>query len=280
MNSIRSKIFWGVGAVVLFVLLQSAAMWWYGNRVGNQVKTAINQNFAAASLLSDVIIEAQKMRRFEKEMFIYAAVKEKREGYVKEWEGAQRTMMDTLINGAADARKGLFNATETQEMKTWMDAAQFYEREFRKTVDTARSLEATPPASLTIDLNTAIGPGKDRFRTLLGGAQKMREAKEKSSKDISGEIESAFRVQSIVALVLTLLGLTVGALMVRAVMKSVTKPLTALTDATEKISRGLADSSIAASGIAEYSPLEAALERLRVAQKAMVERMSRAARPA
>jgi methyl-accepting chemotaxis protein len=279
MKSIRSKIFWGVGAVVLFVLLQSAAMWWYGNRVGNQVKTAINQNFAAASLLSDAIIEAQKLRRYEKEMFIYAAVKDKREGYVKEWDGAYRTMVETLINGVADARKGLFNAQETQEMKVWLEAAQFYEREFRKTADMARNQEAAPPASLTIDLNTAIGPGKDRFRTLLNGAQKMREAKEKQSKDISDEIESAFRMQNIVALVLTLLGLVVGTLMIRAVMSSVTSPLTALTNATEKISKGLAEQSIATSGIAEYTPLETALERLRVAQKAMLERMSRAAKP-
>jgi methyl-accepting chemotaxis protein len=279
MKSIRSKIFWGVGAVVLFVLLQSAAMWWYGNRVGNQVKTAINQNFAAASLLSDAIIEAQKLRRYEKEMFIYAAVKDKREGYVKEWDGAYRTMVETLINGVADARKGLFNAQETQEMKVWLEAAQFYEREFRKTADMARNQEAAPPASLTIDLNTAIGPGKDRFRTLLNGAQKMREAKEKQSKDISDEIESAFRMQNIVALVLTLLGLVVGTLMIRAVMSSVTSPLTALTNATEKISKGLAEQSIATSGIAEYTPLETALERLRVAQKAMLERMSRAAIP-
>jgi methyl-accepting chemotaxis protein len=280
MNSIRSKIFWGVGAVVLFVLLQSAAMWWYGSRVGDQVKTAINQNFAAASLLSDVIIEAQKLRRYEKEMFIYAAVKDKREGYVKEWDGAYRGMVETLINSAADARKGLFSEAETQEMKSWLDAAQFYEREFRKTADFARGQEAAPPASLTIDLNTAIGPGKDRFRTLLSGAQKMREAKEKSSKEIASQIESGFRTQSIVALVLTLLGFAVGALMIRTVMKSVTSPLTALTAATEKISKGLAEQSIASSGIEEYSPLEAALERLRVAQKAMVERMSRVTRPA
>ncbi|MGL4577236.1 MAG: hypothetical protein ACRCV9_20790, partial [Burkholderiaceae bacterium] len=280
MNSIRSKIFWGVGAVVLFVLLQSMAMWWYGSRVGDQVKTAINHNFSAASLLSDVIIEAQKLRRFEKEMFIYAAVKDKREGYVKEWDTAYRNMVETLINSAADARKGLFTDQETQEMKSWLDAAQFYEREFRKTVDTARAQEAAAPASLTIDLNNAIGPGKDRFRTLLNGAQKMREAKEKHSKEISGEIESAFRTQNIVALVLTLLGLAVGALMIRTVMQSVTSPLTALTDATEKISKGLAEQSVATSGIAEYSPLETALERLRVAQKAMVERMSRATKAA
>jgi HAMP domain-containing protein len=280
MNSIRSKIFWGVGAVVLFVVLQSAAMWWYGNRVGDQVKTAINQNFAAASVLSDVVIEAQKLRRFEKEMFIYAAVKDKREGYVKEWNGAYKAMVDNIVNGAADARKGLFNAQEAQEMKTWLDAAQFYEREFRKTVDLARSQEAAPPATLTIDLNNAIGPGKDRFRTLLNGALKMREAKENDSNAISQDIASSFKTQGLVALALTVLGLLVGALMVRTVMKSVTAPLSALTAATEKISKGLAENSIAASGIAEYSPLEASLERLRVAQKAMVERMSRVAKTA
>jgi HAMP domain-containing protein len=275
MQSIRSKILWGVGAVVLFVVLQSLITGWFSYRAGQQINTAISRNFTAATLLSDVVIEAQKLRRYEKEMFIYAAVKDKREGYVKEWEGAFKIMMDTLINGAADARKNLFTPEETQQMKEWLDAAQFYEREFRKTVDTARIQETAPPATLTLDLNTAIGPGKDRFRVLLNGALKMREAKEKDSAAISSSIGNSFKTQNALAVVLALAGLVMGALMVNAVMRSVTNPLRALTEATEKISKGLADKSIANSGIEEYSPLEAALERLRIAQKAMVERISR-----
>jgi HAMP domain-containing protein len=280
MQSIRSKIFWGVGVVVLFVVLQSVITWWSSWRTSEQVKTAINHNFAAVLILSDVVIEAQKLRRYEKEMFIYAAVKDKREGYVKEWEAAYKVMLDKLINSAADARKNLFTPEETQEMKNWLDAAQFYEREFRKTIDTARAQEAAPPASLTIDLNNAIGPGKDRFRVLLNGALKMREAKEKDSVEIMSQINTAFAAQNTLALLLAIAGLAVGALMVRAVMRSVTHPLRALTEATEKISKGLAEKSISQSGIEEYSPLEAALERLRVAQKAMVERISRSIKPA
>jgi hypothetical protein len=40
MQSIRSKILWGVGAVVLFVVLQSLITWWSSYRTGQQINTA------------------------------------------------------------------------------------------------------------------------------------------------------------------------------------------------------------------------------------------------
>lgn len=161
-----------------------------------KIEQAVRSNFVAAGLLSRVQIEAERMRRFEKEMFIYAAAGDNRAKYVKEFDEAHRRLLALMNEAAAPSHKG-FSDEERIEMLKWLEATAFYSHEFRRIavqLDNG-SLGAAGDAKgeLTLTANKLIGAGKDRFRTLLDGTARMREAKERSSLAIHDEIRAIFR---------------------------------------------------------------------------------------
>jgi hypothetical protein len=112
---------------------------------------------------------AEKVRRYEKEMFIYAAKVEKRVKYVKD-----------------------FNDADGADILKWKEATAFYTTEFTKVAGKAETSAADP--ALTVTLNTDIGPGKDKFREVLDGASKMREGKEKQSQEVGADIRAGFDI--------------------------------------------------------------------------------------
>jgi hypothetical protein len=161
-----------------------------------KIEQAVRSNFVAAGLLSRVQVEAERMRRFEKEMFIYAAVADNRAKYVKEFDEAHRRLLALMNETAAPSHKG-FRDDERSEMLKWLEATAFYTNEFRRIAVQLDSGTLGAPGEakgeLTLAANKMIGAGKDRFRTLLDGTARMREAKERSSLAIHDEIRAIFR---------------------------------------------------------------------------------------
>lgn len=168
--------------------------------VEKNIEQAVRHNFAAAGLLSKLQVQAERMRRYEKEMFIYAAVPDKRAKYVKEFDDAYAKLLDLQNQAMGSQQKG-FTADDRAQVAKWGDATAFYGNEFRKVAVSAEAA-STPEqkADLTVRLNTEIAPGKDRFREVLDGASKMREAKEKASLEINNTIDAQFgRLNAVVA---------------------------------------------------------------------------------
>jgi hypothetical protein len=161
-------------------------------RTAQSVEQAVTYNFAAANLLSKLQIQAERMRRYEKEMFIYGAVADKRAKYVTEFDDAHTKLLDLQNQAMASRHKGFTDADRAEVVK-WAEATTFYTGEFRRAASTAANA-STPEqkGELTIKLNNDIGPGKDRFRAVLDGASAMRDAKEKASIEIQGELKRSF----------------------------------------------------------------------------------------
>lgn len=160
-----------------------------------KVEQAVRRNFVAAGLLSKIQVQAERMRRFEKEMFIYAAVPENRKKYVTEFGDAHTRLLGLLNEAAAPSHKA-FSDEERAEMAKWIDATGFYTNEFARIatqLDNGGGPLADGKGELSLAANKAIGPGKDRFRTLLDGAAKMREGKEQASLQISDDVKAVFR---------------------------------------------------------------------------------------
>jgi len=63
---------------------------WGTSTAKDQFDQSISHDLAAAARLAKIQIHGEMLRRFEKEMFIYVNVREKREGYVKEHDTAYR----------------------------------------------------------------------------------------------------------------------------------------------------------------------------------------------
>jgi hypothetical protein len=178
-------------------------------RVERDIAQAVKHNFAAAGLLSKLQVQAERMRRYEKEMFIYAAVADKRVKYVKEFDDAHTKLLDLQNQALASQHKG-FTDADRAEMLKWAEATTFYTNEFRRTATTAELSTAAQAAELTVKLNNDIGPGKDRFRSLLDGATAMREAKEKASLEIHGDIQQSFTLLNWIVMALGLLVTVIG----------------------------------------------------------------------
>lgn len=178
-----------VASVVMAVFV--TVVFFASQRVERDIEQAVKHNFAAAGLLSKLQVQAERMRRYEKELFIYAAVPDKRAKYLKEFDDALTKLLDLQNQALASQHKGFADA-DRAEVTKWAAATSFYSNEFRKVAATAEFATIEQKAELTVKLNNDIGPGKDRFRTVLDGATAMREAKEKASLDIHGEIKAGF----------------------------------------------------------------------------------------
>jgi hypothetical protein len=191
MNNFRSTV-----AIALLVALMVAGVLWGSAVTQSGVERAVRQNFVAAGLLSRLQVEGEKMRRYEKEMFIYVADPAKREGYVKEYEAAYTKML-TLLDSMLLPSSPYFTDAERTEVLRWKEAALFYAGDFANLSRKAATLQPATLSmeqrvGLTVDYNNAIKAGKDRFRELLAGTDKMRVAKEEAAQNIATEIDGTF----------------------------------------------------------------------------------------
>jgi hypothetical protein len=177
-------------ALVFIVGAAMAAVAWVNQTARELVGQAVRHNFSAAGLLSRIQVEGERMRRYEKEMFIYAAQAEARAKYAKEFDGAYTKLIALNNEAAALGHKG-FTDEDRAEMAKWLDATAFYANEFRRLTASAEAPSADT-AALTLTLNNGIKAGKDRFRVLLDGASAMREKKEQQAMAINDAIDQVF----------------------------------------------------------------------------------------
>lgn len=183
-------------AVAALVGLLVALFLWGTALTETGVEQAIRRNFTAAAKLSQIQVAGEKMRRFEKEMFIYVAVPDKRAGYAKEFDAAYSKLLEMLDDALAPSGVA-FDDAERAELLKWKNATTFYANEFGALVRRAgelplASMTQEQRATLSVDFNERIKAGKDRFRDLLAGTEKMRLAKEARSQQIAGELQPIF----------------------------------------------------------------------------------------
>lgn len=169
---------------------------WGAQFTERSIEQAIRQNLTAAGQLAVLQLEGEKMRRYEKELFIYVANPERRAHYAKEFDSSYTKLLELVGTMQATGNKN-FTDAERAEIAKWHQAAAFYGSEFNVLVNKANSVDARQlpvdqQATLTVTYNEAIKAGKDRFRELLVGSGKMREAKEKHSQEVAATIRSTF----------------------------------------------------------------------------------------
>ncbi len=181
---------------VLFALITSTGVLYVLSIVQSQVEESVRRNFVAAGTLARIQLHGERMRRFEKEMFIYVTNPKKRTEYAATFDASARDLLVDLDLALQPAGRS-FDDPQRKRIASWKDAALFYMQEFDKLVRHANRLDdpqalASAELKSTLDFNGAIGSGKDRFRELLKGAEEMRLAKEKASMQIASEIDREF----------------------------------------------------------------------------------------
>jgi methyl-accepting chemotaxis protein len=127
-----------------------------------------------------------------------------------------------------------------------------------------------------IEANTMITAGKDRLSgVLIKGVSEMSAEKTKQTLALNEVTESGFK-QLLGAVLLTVaVGVLIAVILIITLPRAVTAPLADLTGAVDELSKGNLEQKFTSGGVAEFDGLAKALERMRLAQQALVARMRR-----
>jgi methyl-accepting chemotaxis protein len=299
-TSIRSRLVLAVGLIILFFVAQGALVWWAQGRLQKEVVAETSANTRASAQLADLAVLAQQIRRYEKEYFVYVTNEERRNNYEKEWTGTFTKIEKAL--STIQGNDSPFNAAEKGQAAKWGDAAAFYGNEMRKIFDAVKGRQvqmATPSAPVgtptvsakaaaasaaapafvmftPIETNTMIGPGKDRFSgELIKGVSEMSKAKTAATLSLADGAKEAFGQLLMGVLATVALGVLIALGLMVFLPRLISKPLASLATAVDEMSKGALDKAIGDGGVAEFAGLGKSLDRMRVAQQALVARMQR-----
>lgn len=304
-TSINRSLVIGLGAILAFFAIQALAVLAMGRYAEREVVEVARRNTSAQVNLAKLSTLAQQIRRYEKEYFIYVEVADKRTQYHKEWTDTM-AQIKTLLGAMHANADGAFSGDDGREIAKWTGAAEFYAGEMNKIFaevdarakqaaeeEAARSQaaaptaakspktakEAVPPSPVTrmllpIEANDMIKAGKDRFSgELIKGVTEMFRAKSQATLALTSVTNEGFEklIYAIVATVL--IGIAIGLYLLVTLPRTVTRPIAQLTGNVDAISRGDTTQAGAAVSVREFQGLSAAIERMRVAQEIMLQRL-------
>lgn len=278
MNSIRGRIVGGLLVLMAFVVGQYFLVYYFQQSSREQVERAIGQNYAAGTMLSELAITGQAIRRYEKEYFIYHDEPQGRTKYAKEWGDTYRKLEKQLAAMEANRDK-VFSKEDLAEFGSWAGDLVVYGTEMRKIMESVEQegAQSATGANPTREVNARIKVGKDRFANLLNGAVKMENRKAKEALESSRLVKENFERLDVMLLGTVVAGVLLVAFLVLTLPRAITAPIASLVQAADTMSKGRLEDSIDSAGITEFEMLERALERMRITQLAMLERMRRKA---
>jgi hypothetical protein len=181
-----------IANIVLAIALVALTSWGIAS-VRKQFNDSVKNDFAAAALLAKIQLHGERMRRYEKESFIYLANPARRDKYVNEHADAYKKLLEDLDTALMPSGRAFTDEQRVVILK-WKLASIFYVSEFKRLVDDARDLpaESANAGLLATEYNERIKAGKDRFAILLTGAGDMRLVKERASQEAAQTIDLMF----------------------------------------------------------------------------------------
>ena len=182
---------WGIVLLLAAIGVVSVlALLGMGKRL---VESQIRGDLVAGALLTRIQLTGERMRRFEKEMFIYVTVPARRAAYEKQFDEAYQDMLVDLDTALAPSGRA-FDDTERAEILRWKASSITYVAAFNQLQGAAALLDQPEsargaPLRTTQDFNMAIEEGKNAFRVLLSGTEQMRTRRKTDAAAIAAEIE-------------------------------------------------------------------------------------------
>lgn len=304
-TSIKSRLVNGLMLIVLFFLVQAGMVWYATGNAKSTVVENTRKNTVATSELGSLAVFAQQIRRYEKEYFIYIGNKEKRDSYEQEWRGTLGKIEATLARMKTGS-DGAFSPKDIEQVVVWSDASAFYAAEMQKifhavaersvTIEADKSSAVaspsapqslktavvTPPEHAApvdyrpIEVNDMIKAGKDRFSAdLMKGVATMDSAKTGTTLALADVAEKMFDQVLTGVLITVAIGVLVALLLSFSLPRTVTRTIGGLSNAAETMSMGNLEQAYDSGGVTEFDKLAEALNRMRLGQQALVERLQR-----
>lgn len=311
--SIKNRLTSGLMLIVLFFLAQAALSWWVAERVKTDVVQTVRKNTLAAAQLNELAVLAQQIRRYEKEYFVYVSNAERRANYEKEWTETAKKITSALETMKTN-KGGVFQSRDITQIGLWWAAGDFYASEMRKVFVSVteqagrvalaqKSAEAVAPETPKTpakqaqpelplepkpamyspgEANEMIKAGKDRFSNeLIKGVASLQAEKTTATLALADVAQQGFLTMVLGVTATAGIGILIALALVVWLPQSIIKPVSVLTAAVEKISLGQANTPLTNVRVLEFQGLTKAVERMRMAQEMMVNRMrQRSAREA
>jgi methyl-accepting chemotaxis protein len=231
----------------------------------------VQQNFAASTVLADLAQHGEELRRYEKEYFIFIGDLKRRVDYSKQWQQGYDEIM-TTIGGIKSNRASIWNAADQAEAAKWEASVAAYGNGF----DSLRKRVAANEISSALEANNAIREAKDKFKIFVSGTNETLKRKNSQSQELAAKINSGFET---ILLVSALLSATATILLVVlgvVVLRAIEAPIHTLAEVAKSISTGDLEHPFALrSSVKEFRALAEHLERMRIAQKGLLDSLLR-----
>ncbi len=303
MKSIRIRLIASMAVLIAFFALQAIAVTWFTNAQSVQTSALIRTNTQSSAQLTELATLAQQIRRYEKEYFVYVQNEEKRDGYIKEFDGAA-ARIGKLIDAILANTGGAYSKAEISEINRWRDAHTFYVSEMTRIFNDVRRIQAdlaaapapvpapaaaakgTPAATAAqapvvqapklptpAEANDLIKAGKDRFGAeLIAGVNKMGKAKTEATLGLAQGTTAGYQQLLSVVVATVLAGIAIAVFLILTLPAAITRPIRALAEVADTVARGDLDKPFAATNVPEFEPLVKSLERMRVALSVLTRR--------
>lgn len=268
MLSVRSKLTIAFSIFFIVLIAQLALVYYFSNTSASLVTRAI-QAHEHSNALTRLAIEGQKLRRYEKEFFIYADNPERRAKYSSEWNDSYGKLKEELA--LLNAPGSTWSESDKKKSQTWNESLNAYASGFN-TVDAAVN---NGFITGTIAANKAIQDAKNQFRVFLKGTAKEIENKIKEARDLSSQVEENLAQIQKLLIALSMVALVIGGVLLFTIPRAIAGPISELTESVIDISKGNISRPIVVRGGPEVKGLAESVERLRIALKGLMLRMSK-----
>lgn len=281
--SIRNKIIFAFLLMAAFLVAQSAVSVQNNGRLRVLVDLAIEKNYHALADINELISNMQKLRRYEKEYFIYIGDTVKKGKYAHQW----KTTFDEARAHLADMIRNpetVYKGDDVLRFSDWKDALQFYGTEFKQILDSYKIIHrskntVSPEAeSPSIQANARIHAGKSRLGEALQDAARMSRAKTNDSLGVVAEVENSFQTVKTISLALTVAAIVLAVILIFVVPGGISQTLSRLLDDAKRISQGDLSSPVERSQVPEFDSLARSLEAIRKMRLADSQRQGNLAR--
>ena len=255
--------------VTALLILISIAATLYGNYLASSSVTRLAfTELPAAQTVQGMVLEYERLRKYEKEYFVFATNPERRANYEKEWEKAYAALVKRFTEARAASNEG-FSAAEKSKILEWNGAVDSYASGFRQLI--ARVSNGTLTDGIAA--NAENGKNVDYVRPF------GKEAPDLLAKQVAGTQAAAkgavTTVRNVLIAIVVLQVLVVFALfwVYLRVPKAIGAVITEFSDAVDKMSKGDIKSPLPDSNLEEFEPLSNGLARLQKSLSIAMDRL-------
>lgn len=272
--AIRTKLLLSFLLLTILLVMQFFVSHHFSVKEDQLVRQIIEEHNISHQL-SGLVQAAQKIRRYEKEYFIYVQNPQKRDEYYRDFQITRQEIDATLV-GLKIAHARSKHAGQQGRVAEWAAATEYYAEGFEQVHQKVLNGDIVN----TFQANAAIKDAKNRFRVVLSGSHEAINEQLARARAEAEQIFDYGEQSSLIFTIVTDVSILIGLFISFRVPKTITRPMTELATIAEGISRGRINKPVKMSGSREIVELAESIERLRVAAQGLLTRLKAARKTA